>query len=76
MQDNCLVAFYVFKVFTYTWHKLHYPQFWKELLAEVNGCDKPCAYSYAQSVIGVDIDHKFLEGFFFKIMIVLSLCHL
>lgn len=76
LQDNCLVAVCVFKVFTYTWQKLHYPQYWKELLAEVPVCDKPCAYSYAQSRIGMYIDHAFLERFFFFLMIILSLCHL
>lgn len=44
----------VFKVCTCTWQKLHYPQLWKELLAEVSGCDKPHEYSYAQRVIGVE----------------------
>lgn len=56
---------YVFKVFTYIWQKLHYPQLWKELLAEVPGCDKPHEYSYAQRVIGVEADHETLETFFF-----------
>lgn len=54
---------YVFKVFTYAWQKLHYPQLWKELLAEVSGDDQPHEYSYAQRVIRVEVDHDTLETF-------------